>query len=40
MAADEMEALWHEYEQGQTPEAKLVKDFDKVRIVLYCISSF
>lgn len=25
-----MEALWHEYEAGSTPEAQLVKDFDKV----------
>lgn len=23
-------SLWQEYEDGQTPEAKLVKDFDKV----------
>lgn len=30
MAAEEMEALWHEYEKGETQEAKLVKDFDKV----------
>lgn len=29
-AAEEIEALWHEYEQGQTAEARLVKDFDKV----------
>lgn len=29
-AGEEVEALWHEYEQGQTLEAKLVKDFDKV----------
>lgn len=27
---EEIEALWHEYEQGQSPEARLVKDFDKV----------
>ncbi len=31
MAAEEMEALWYEYEKGETEEAKLVKDFDKVR---------
>ena len=30
MAAEEMEQLWHEYEKGETEEAKLVKDFDKV----------
>lgn len=29
-AAEEIEALWQEYEQGQTEEARLVKDFDKV----------
>ena len=32
MAADEMEALWREYEQGETEEAKLIKDFDKVKM--------
>lgn len=31
LAADEIEQLWLEYEKGQTEEAKLVKDFDKVR---------
>ncbi len=31
MAADEIEALWLEYEKGETNEAKMVKDFDKVR---------
>ena len=30
MAADEIEKLWLEYEKGETNEAKLVKDFDKV----------
>ena len=29
-AGEEIEELWHEYEQGQTPAAQLVKDFDKV----------
>ena len=29
-AGCEVEALWHEYERGETPEARLVKDFDKV----------
>lgn len=30
-AADEMEELWREYEAGETTEAALVKDFDKVQ---------
>jgi 5'-deoxynucleotidase YfbR-like HD superfamily hydrolase len=29
-AGEEIAQLWREYEQGQTPEARLVKDFDKV----------
>ena len=29
-AGQEIEALWQEYEEGKTPEALLVKDFDKV----------
>lgn len=29
-AGKEIELLWQEYEQAQTPEARLVKDFDKV----------
>ena len=29
-AGQEIEQLWLEYEQGSTPEAQLVKDFDKV----------
>lgn len=28
-AGQEVEALWQEYEDGQTAEAMLVKDFDK-----------
>nr|GEW87153.1 HD domain-containing protein 2 isoform X2 [Tanacetum cinerariifolium] len=28
--AEEMHALWMEYEESSTPEAKVVKDFDKV----------
>lgn len=35
-AGDEVEALWHEYEQGQSPEARLVKDFDKVTSAAGC----
>lgn len=31
---DEMRQLWEEYEQGTTEEAKLVKDFDKVEMIL------
>ena len=30
LAGEEMEQLWLEYEAGETPEANLVKDFDKV----------
>ncbi|KAF5362511.1 hypothetical protein D9756_002677 [Leucocoprinus leucothites] len=28
-AAQRIEALWHEYEEGKTPEAKFVKDLDR-----------
>lgn len=31
LAADAMVELWKEYEAGATPEAAMVKDFDKVR---------
>lgn len=31
VAGDEIEKLWYEYENASTPEANLVKDFDKVR---------
>ncbi|KAH7618825.1 hypothetical protein Ndes2526B_g05760 [Nannochloris sp. 'desiccata'] len=34
MAADDLEALWLEYEQGETNEAQLVKDFDKIEMIL------
>jgi putative hydrolase of HD superfamily len=30
----EVAALWREYEAGATPEAALVKDFDKVEMIL------
>lgn len=30
IASDEIDQLWKEYEAGETNEAKLVKDFDKV----------
>ena len=29
-AGQEVEALWQEYEDGKSPEAIMVKDFDKV----------
>lgn len=28
---EEIQQLWHEYEKGTSPAARLVKDFDKVR---------
>lgn len=34
LAGEEIEQLWHEYEQGQTPAAQLVKDFDKLEMIL------
>jgi putative hydrolase of HD superfamily len=34
MAAQEIESLWYEYEAGVTEEAKLVKDFDKIEMIL------
>ena len=34
-AGAEIEALWHEYEAGATPEAQLVKDFDKARALWF-----
>ena len=33
-AAEEIEALWREYEGAQSPEARLVKDFDKLEMIL------
>ncbi len=29
-----MRALWEEYEAGESPEAKLVKDFDKIEMIV------
>lgn len=29
-SGQEIEALWQEYEDGKSPEALIVKDFDKV----------
>lgn len=39
-AMQQIRVLWEEYEAGATPEAKLVKDFDKVccHIILICLS--
>jgi putative hydrolase of HD superfamily len=33
-AATEVAMLWHEYEAGVSPEAQLVKDFDKLEMIL------
>ena len=33
-AKDQIQALWREYEAGETPEAKLVKDFDKFEMIV------
>jgi putative hydrolase of HD superfamily len=33
-AAREVETLWHEYEQQSTPESQLVKDFDKLEMII------
>ncbi len=33
-AGAELEALWREYEEQTTPEAQLVKDFDKLEMIL------
>ena len=33
-AAHEVEALWREYEAQATPEAHMVKDFDKLEMII------
>lgn len=33
-AAQEVDVLWHEYEAQSSPEAALVKDFDKLEMIL------
>lgn len=33
-AAADISSLWHEYEAGSSPEALLVKDFDKLEMIL------
>ncbi|CAN6482496.1 unnamed protein product [Victoria cruziana] len=35
--ADELSELWMEYEENSTLEAKLVKDFDKVEMILQAL---
>jgi putative hydrolase of HD superfamily len=34
LGGEEIEALWHEYEDGVTPEAKLLKDLDKLEMIM------
>lgn len=38
-AGEDIYELWHEYEQGQTAEARLVKDFDKVEPSTHAVAS-
>jgi putative hydrolase of HD superfamily len=33
-AAQEVEVLWREYESQSTPESHLVKDFDKLEMII------
>lgn len=33
-ASSTIRALWEEYEAGESPEAKLVKDFDKIEMIV------
>ena len=33
-ARDQIRSLWEEYEAGETGEAKLVKDFDKIEMIV------
>ncbi|PON99281.1 Ribonuclease Y [Trema orientale] len=35
--AKEIDELWMEYEQNSSPEAKIVKDFDKVEMILQAL---
>ncbi|KAL5773017.1 hypothetical protein ACOSP7_012633 [Xanthoceras sorbifolium] len=35
--AKEIDELWTEYEENSTPEAKIVKDFDKVEMILQAL---
>jgi hypothetical protein len=34
--AEEIKELWEEYENNSSVEANIVKDFDKVRMMLFC----
>lgn len=36
--ADQIHSLWQEYEDGQTPEARMVKDLDKTEMLLQAYS--
>ncbi|KAJ7563286.1 hypothetical protein O6H91_03G104600 [Diphasiastrum complanatum] len=36
-SVDELRELWNEYETNASPEAKLVKDFDKVEMILQAL---
>jgi len=33
----EIKGLWYEYENGETNEAKLVKDFDKIEMIMQAL---
>lgn len=37
IAAKEIAELWREYEENSSPEAKVVKDFDKVELILQAL---
>lgn len=37
IAAKEIAELWREYEENASPEAKVVKDFDKVELILQAL---
>ena len=34
LGGEEIERLWHEYEDGVTPESKLLKDLDKLEMIM------
>ncbi len=34
LGGEEIEHLWHEYEDGATPESKLLKDLDKLEMIM------
>lgn len=37
IAAKEIAELWREYEANSSPEAKVVKDFDKLEMILQAL---